>query len=46
MTAPDIPRFETGDALLVVDVQRDLCPGGSMAVPLGDQVVVVLNAFI
>ena len=24
---------ESGDALVVVDVQRDFCPGGSLAVP-------------
>jgi nicotinamidase/pyrazinamidase len=34
---------ETGDALVVVDVQRDFCPGGSLAVPEGDQVVPVIN---
>jgi nicotinamidase/pyrazinamidase len=32
-----------GDALVVVDVQRDFCPGGSLAVPDGDQVVPVIN---
>ena len=31
------------DALIVVDVQRDFCPGGSLAVPDGDQVVPVIN---
>lgn len=30
-------------AILVVDVQRDFCPGGSLAVPEGDRVVPVLN---
>jgi nicotinamidase/pyrazinamidase len=30
-------------AILVVDVQRDFCPGGSLAVPEGDGVVPVLN---
>ena len=29
--------------LLVVDVQRDFCPGGALAVPEGDQVVPVIN---
>ncbi|MGE5246136.1 MAG: nicotinamidase [Betaproteobacteria bacterium] len=33
-------------ALLVVDVQRDFCPGGSLAVPEGDRVVPVLNRYI
>lgn len=31
------------DALIVVDLQRDFCPGGSLAVPDGDQVVPVVN---
>ncbi|MEX1138521.1 MAG: nicotinamidase [Bacteroidota bacterium] len=30
-------------ALLVVDVQNDFCPGGSLAVPDGDKVVPVIN---
>lgn len=33
-------------ALLVVDVQNDFCPGGSLAVSGGDQVVPVLNALM
>jgi nicotinamidase/pyrazinamidase len=37
--------FDPGadDALVVVDVQRDFCPGGSLAVPGGDEVVPVIN---
>jgi predicted phosphoribosyltransferase len=35
-----------GDALLVVDVQRDFLPGGSLAVPAGDAVVPVINRCI
>jgi nicotinamidase/pyrazinamidase len=31
------------DALLVVDVQNDFCPGGALAVPDGDRVVPVIN---
>ena len=34
------------DALIVVDVQNDFCPGGSLAVPGGDAVVPVLNAYM
>jgi nicotinamidase/pyrazinamidase len=34
------------DALLVVDVQNDFCPGGSLAIPRGDEVVPVLNHWI
>ena len=33
-------------ALIVVDVQNDFCPGGSLAAPQGDQVVPVLNRYI
>ncbi len=32
-----------GDGLIVVDVQRDFCPGGALAVPEGDQVVSPIN---
>jgi len=31
------------DVLLVVDVQNDFCPGGKLAVPLGDEVVAHIN---
>lgn len=33
-------------ALIVVDVQRDFCPGGALPVPEGDAVVPVLNRWI
>lgn len=32
-------------ALLIVDVQNDFCPGGSLAVSEGDRVVPVLNEY-
>ncbi len=35
-----------GDALIIVDVQNDFLPGGSLAVPEGDRVVPVLNRYI
>ncbi len=35
-----------GDALLIVDVQRDFLPGGKLAVPEGDAVVPVLNRYL
>ena len=35
-----------GDALIIVDVQNDFLPGGSLAVPQGDEVVAPLNALI
>ena len=33
-------------ALLVVDLQNDFCPGGSLAVPGGDAVVPVVNRYL
>lgn len=35
-----------GDALIVVDVQNDFLPGGSLAISRGDEVVAVLNYYI
>ena len=32
-----------GDVLIVVDIQNDFCPGGSLAVPQGDEVVPLIN---
>ena len=34
------------NALLIIDVQNDFCPGGGLAVPRGDEVVPVLNEYI
>ena len=39
-------RLGKGDALVIVDLQRDFLPGGALPVPLGDQVVPVMNAYI
>ena len=33
-------------ALVIVDLQNDFCPGGSLAVPGGDQIVPVVNDLI
>ena len=33
-------------ALIVVDVQNDFCPGGALAVPHGDEVIMPLNRLI
>jgi len=33
-------------ALLIVDVQRDFCPGGALAAPGGDAVVPVINGLM
>ena len=35
-----------GEALIVIDVQNDFCPGGALAVAEGDAVVPVLNRLI
>src|SRR6185436_7158500 len=37
---------EPASALLIVDVQNDFCPGGSLAVAGGDEVVPVLNRYV
>jgi len=34
------------DALIVVDVQNDFCPGGALAVPDGDEVVEPINRLL
>jgi len=38
--------LQEGDALIIVDVQNDFCPGGALAVPEGDTVIPVLNEWI
>ena len=37
---------QTKQALIVVDVQNDFCPGGTLAVPHGDEVIEPLNKLI
>lgn len=39
-------RLEQGDAVLVVDVQPDFCPGGALPVAGGDEVIPPLNAWL
>ena len=47
MHSPAAPiTLQPGDALVIVDVQNDFLPGGSLAVPRGDEVVAPLNALI
>jgi nicotinamidase/pyrazinamidase len=41
MNAKLTPRTE--DALVVIDVQNDFCPGGALAVPGGDAIVPLVN---
>jgi nicotinamidase/pyrazinamidase len=38
--------LRAGDALIVVDVQRDFCPGGALPVPAGDAVIPVINRWL
>jgi nicotinamidase/pyrazinamidase len=38
--------FQAGDALIIVDVQPDFCPGGALPIAHGDEVVPVLNEAI
>lgn len=38
--------LERGDALVLVDVQVDFCPGGALPIERGDDVVPVLNRWI
>lgn len=37
---------QTGDALLIIDLQNDFLPGGALAVPKGDAVIGTLQAWI
>lgn len=48
MNQPIVPdsALTAGHALVVVDVQRDFCPGGSLAVPDGDAIFGVVNAWL
>ena len=41
-----IDKFTIGDRdiLLIVDIQNDFCPGGSLSVPRGDEVVPLINS--
>ena len=39
-------KLHRGDALIVVDVQRDFLPGGRLAVPRGDRVLGPINRCI
>ena len=38
--------METKNALVIVDVQNDFCPGGALGVQDGDRIVPVLNKYI
>ncbi|HVL66024.1 MAG TPA: isochorismatase family protein [Vicinamibacterales bacterium] len=45
MTVDPAQVLRDGDALILVDVQRDFCPGGALPIEHGDAVVPVLNAW-
>lgn len=39
-------RLKKGDALLIIDAQKDFFPGGALPVPEGDLIIPVINAWI
>jgi nicotinamidase/pyrazinamidase len=43
---PESTSLREDDALILVDVQNDFLPGGSLGVPGGDEIVPVLNRLI
>jgi len=36
-------KLTDSDVLLVVDIQNDFCPGGALAVPLGNEIIPAVN---
>jgi nicotinamidase/pyrazinamidase len=42
----NVTSMRSGDALLVIDVQNDFCPGGALPIEEGDRVVPVLNRWL
>ncbi len=36
----------SGDALAIIDMQNDFLPGGSLAVPMGDTIIPVINRYL
>ncbi|MGH8763109.1 MAG: isochorismatase family protein [Nitrosospira sp.] len=41
-----IVTLGSGDALILVDVQNDFLPGGSLAVPMGNEIIPTLDRYI
>lgn len=41
-----IDELKKNDALLIIDVQKDFCPGGALAIENGDAIIPVLNNWI
>ena len=46
LNQPEEEVLQPGDALIIVDVQNDFCPGGALPIENGDDVVPVLNRWI
>jgi len=46
MVKPGDLRPRAGDALVVVDLQRDFLPGGALGVPQGDRVLAAINEYL
>ncbi|MBT8419857.1 MAG: nicotinamidase [Gammaproteobacteria bacterium] len=44
--APVENTLEYGDALIIVDVQNDFCPGGALPIDGGDRVVPIINRWV
>jgi len=38
--------FQKGDGLLIIDVQKDFCPGGALAIEKADEIIAVLNDWL
>lgn len=36
----------TGTALLIVDIQKDFCPGGALGIPEGDLIIPFVNSYL
>jgi nicotinamidase/pyrazinamidase len=43
--SPKASLLEQGDALVIVDVQKDFCPGGNLPVAGGDLIIPEINAW-
>jgi len=42
----EILKLQKGDALIIVDVQNDFLPGGTLGVKHGEEIIASLNAYI
>ena len=39
-------HFKKGDALLIVDIQKDFCPGGALGIEKADEIIPIVNQWI